>query len=71
MRSWLLLKTICGMHNERDSYLGFTATIKRTMDCKLSGLNQNDKQIEILSFEDVQDGSRKKPVAFVIYDSAF
>ena len=45
--------------------------IESTMNCKLIEESQNDPHKKYSVFEDLQDGSKQKSVAFMVYDLAF
>ena len=44
--------------------------IKNTINCKIIEEVQNDQCKRCSVFEDLQDGSKQKSVAFVVYDLA-
>ena len=45
--------------------------IKSTMKCKLTEESQNDHYKKYSVFDDLQDGSKQKSVAFMVYNLAF
>ena len=44
---------------------------KITINCKLIAESQNDQYKKYSVFDDLQDGSKQKSVAFMVYDLAF
>ena len=45
--------------------------IKSTLNCKLIAESQNDQYKEYSVFDDLQDGSKQKFLAFMVYNLAF
>ena len=45
--------------------------IKSTINCKMMEQSQNDQYKKCSVFEDLQDGSKQKSVAFVVYYLVF